>query len=123
MTTITKNELGNYVVSGEFDISASFSVDEDAKKSGESTKVTLRYKMTEVPLASIIASSLKDKRINEQIKLRKHPELYKEGQVIVVNYTGGSLIDAEAQWMAKFEAMSREEKLAEIEKLKKKMAG
>ena len=121
-TIITKQNMGEFVISGEFDIAASFSVDEDAKKAKETMHVTLRYKADKVPVASFVASSLKDKRINEQIKLRAHPELYKEGQVIVVNYTGGSLVDAEALWMAKFMAMSKEEQEAKLAELKARQA-
>ena len=118
MNIITKVNMEQFVVSGEFDIKASFSADEEAKASGESKSVVLRFVMDKTPLSSIIASSLKDKRINKQTTLRQHPERYTDGQVIRFNYVGETYVDPEQAFMAKFDAGSRDEKLAMIEELR-----
>lgn len=106
---ITKGKVSEYTVTGEFDIPASFSVDEDAKKAKESTNVTLRFKMSQTPLSEIIASSLKDKRINVQNTLRKKPEAYREGQILNLDYKGGKQpVDPEVAMLARLQAMSPE---------------
>ena len=106
---ITKDKVIGYTVSGEFDIQASFSEDEEAKKAGDSKAVTLRFKMVNTPLSEIIGSSLKDKRINVQTSLRKHPELYTVGQIITLDYKGGkSVADPEDVMAARLKAMTPE---------------
>jgi len=121
MHTINKADVPNYVVSGEFDIPASFSADEDSKKAGDSKSVTLRFKMEAVSLADIIASSLKDKRINIQTSLRKKPEQYKNGQILHLDYKGGRQpVDPEVAFMARLAAMTPEAREAKIAELKAK---
>lgn len=83
---ITKANVSEYNVTGEFDIVASFKADED---STESKTVTLRFKMDNEPLINIIGSSLKDKRINEQVKLRKNFNSITDKSVVRVDYRGG----------------------------------
>src|SRR4030042_1313396 len=110
---ITKDKIGTITVSGEYDIPASFSEDEDAKKAKDSKSVTLRFKMANTPLGDIIASSVKDKRINVQTGLRKHPELYANGQIITLDYKGGRTVeDPEDVMAARLKAMTPEQQLA-----------
>ncbi len=109
MNEIKKQNVSEYVVTGQFDILASFSEDEDAKKSGDSKKVTLRFNMSQTPLSDIISSSLKDKRINVQTTLRKKPEMYKDGQIITLDYKGGRTeVDPEMAMLARLKAMTPE---------------
>jgi len=109
VTNITKGELGNYVVTGEFEIPAKISADSDAKAAGESTNVTLRFRLIEEPLENILSSSLKDKRINAQATMRKKSEAYREGQVVTLDYKGGKgPVDAEAAMMSRLKAMTPE---------------
>lgn len=73
---ITKENIGEVVINGSWDIE--FSVkegsDSDVKKEG-----TLRFNFKDVPLADVIASSLKDKRINWQSVARKSFPSIKDG--------------------------------------------
>jgi hypothetical protein len=89
MTEITKATLSQFVVTGEFDIAGSVSADDEAKKNGESVRFTLRFKMNQTPLQDIIQSSLKDKKINWQVKGRDKIGTLKNGQLIVLDYKGG----------------------------------
>lgn len=84
-TNIEKKDLSEYVVTGEFDIPFSVKSDIDSE---ESKSGTLRFKMDCVALSEIIASSLKDKRINWQALARKKFESIASG-IIVVDYKGG----------------------------------
>jgi hypothetical protein len=118
MIEITKDKLSGYVVSGEFDIPCSFSADEDAKKAKESKQVTLRFKMNQTPLSDIIASSLKDKRINVQTIIRKKPEAYKQGQIISLDYKGGKApVDIKQAFENDFDSSSAEEQDKIIQQL------
>lgn len=82
---IDKNQVKDVVVSGEFDIEFSLKAMEGTTEKKEGT---LRFKLEDVPLADIIASSLKDKRINWQASARKQFESIVEG-IITVDYKGG----------------------------------
>jgi len=88
MTTITKGNIAEYTLTGEFDIAASVRPDEDAAKSSAKT-VTLRFKLNAVPLADVIHSSLKDKRINWQVGARKKYSELKAKSIVMLDYTGG----------------------------------
>jgi hypothetical protein len=88
MINITKDKVSEYVVSGSFDIPFSVKADESSK---EKKSGTLRFKMSNTPVADIIASSLKDKRINEQVKMRAKFNSIVQGGIIEVNYEGGKL--------------------------------
>jgi len=106
---ITKDKVSTITVSGEFDIQASVSEDTDAKKAGDSVNVTLRFKMVNTPLADIIASSLKDKRINVQTGLRKHVGELTPGMILSFDYKGGRTVaDPEDVMTARLKAMSPE---------------
>lgn len=109
MNEITKGTLSSYVVTGEFDIE--FSVKQD-KDSDETKSGTLRFKMDKVPLSDIVASSLKDKRINAQVGLRgdKFATL-KNGQIVVLDYKGGRVaVDPEVAMLARLQAMTADER-------------
>lgn len=122
MANINKIDVPKYTVTGEFDIPASFSADEDEKKAGNSKSVTLRFKMEGVALADIITSSLKDKRINVQTSLRKHSEQYKNGQVLNLDYKGGKQpVDPEIAFLARLQAMTPEAREAKLAELKSKL--
>lgn len=84
-TNISKSEVSEFVVTGEFDIPFSVKSDIDSE---ESKSGTLRFKLEAVPLSDIISSSLKDKRINWQAIARKKFEQI-TGSIIVVDYKGG----------------------------------
>lgn len=114
MNVITRENMAQFVVSGEFSIPSNV----------EGKNSTLSFIMDKVPVSSIIASSLKDKRINAQVKLRAKPESYKEGQIVKLAYTGGKvqmtgqeviLAEAEAKGMTVEEYLK-----AELVKLEKK---
>lgn len=86
MNNIAKDKISDYCVTGEFDIAASIKADEDSK---ESKAVTLRFKLDSVPLGDIIASSLKDKRINWQAGARGKFNLVPSSGIVIVDYKGG----------------------------------
>ncbi len=94
-TVITKANIDEFVVTGDFDIEASFSADEDAKKAKDSKTVTLRFQMVNTPVSAIVKSSLKDKRINKQVGLRAKSEAYTNGQIILVKYEGEKYAEAD----------------------------
>ena len=121
---ITKDKISDYIISGEFDIQAKFSADDECKKIGESKKVTLRFKMDKVSLSDIIRSSLKDKRINAQAFLRKAPEKYSNGQIISLPYTGGVIdIDPEEAMSIRLKAMTPDARRQWFERKQKELAG
>lgn len=116
MVTITNENISEFVISGEWTISASVKPE---LGSDESKQVTLRYKLENVPVADVIASSLKDKRINWQSKARKIFNSITNGAMIVVNYIGGRApVDPKANYGLWFASLSKEEQQAEIERLK-----
>jgi len=86
MPNITKANIADYTITGEFDIAASIKPDRD---STETKTVTLRFRMVDEPIANVIASSLKDKRINWQVGGRAKFNEIKAGSVITVEYKGG----------------------------------
>ena len=83
---ITKANVSEYNITGEFDIAASFKADKD---SDESKTVTLRFVMENEPLVNIIGSSLKDKRINWQVTARNNFNSITDKSVVKVKYVGG----------------------------------
>jgi hypothetical protein len=110
MIEINKDNLSEVVVSGEFDIQASFSSDLESKIAKDSKQVTLRFKMDKVALQDIIHSSLKDKRINIQSTMRKKPEQYKQGQILNLDYKGGKApLDIKIAFQSDFDNSSAEE--------------
>jgi len=81
-TNITK--LDDYVISGKFDIQASFKPDKESKLS---KVVTIRFNLVNVPLKDVITSSLRDKRIDTvNGQLRKNFDKYTNKQVVEVDY-------------------------------------
>lgn len=113
MNTIAKNQINDYCVTGEFDIQASTSADLDDKVNGQSVNVTLRFKLVDVPLGDIIASSLKDKRINWQSTARKRIGSITSGQVITVDYRGGRTpVDPKASTKSYLASLSPAERMA-----------
>jgi hypothetical protein len=102
-TIITKANMSEFVISGEFDIPSTT----------EGLSVTLRFKMDKTPVSEVVQSSLKDKRINKQIGLREHASEYKSGQIVTVDYKGGrTTVDPESAMAAKLAAMSDTERAA-----------
>jgi hypothetical protein len=107
-TNITKVNVSEFVVTGEFDIPFSVKSDIDSE---ESKSGTLRFKMDSVPLGDIISSSLKDKRINWQAIARKKFEQI-SGSIIVVDYKGGRQpIDQKQSTKSFLESMTPEDRL------------
>jgi hypothetical protein len=102
---ITRENMNEFTVSGEFEIASET----------EGLRTILRFVMVDVPVGAIIASSLKDKRINVQIRLRAHPELYKNGQVVPIPYAGGSYEDPKSAYDRYVEGLSPEMQKAELE--------
>lgn len=120
-TNITKQNIGEFTVTGEFDIAASIKADKD---SSESKQVTLRFKLVNTPVGEILGSSLKDKRINWQVKGRNGFNSIKDKSVIVVDYKGGRQpVDVEQAYEAKFLSMTPAEREAKIKELQAKAAG
>ena len=85
-TVITKANLNDFVISGEFDIAASVRPEKGSK---ESKQVTLRFRFNNEPIANVIQSSLKDKRINWQVGARAKFNSLVDRSVVVVEYKGG----------------------------------
>jgi hypothetical protein len=116
---IDKSKVGEYSVSGEFDISASIKSDRDSL---ESKTVTLRFMFDQVPLSDIIASSLKDKRINWQTSARSRFNSITNKAVIRVDYKGGrSHITSKEQVVNFANSLSPEERaklIAELSQMK-----
>ena len=118
MREIKKNELGEFCVTGEFDIACSVSADAEAKKNKESVGVVLRFKMVNTPLQDIIQSSLKDKRINWQTKGRSKTETLKPHQVILLDYRGGrQSSDPKDAFISLLASMAPEERAKQIAEL------
>ena len=111
---VSKSNINNYVVTGEWSISCGLKPELGSK---ESKKVTLVFMLENTPLLEIIGSSLKDKKINWQNSNRDKFESIKDGSVIKVNYAGGRQpIDQEAQTKAYLASLSPEERKAFIAK-------
>lgn len=92
MTTVINNSnVAEYVLTGVWTITGKVSEDEDAKKANDSTTFTLEYHLENIPLASVIHSSLKDKKITWQSGARKKLGNILDGAVIKVNYSGGAI--------------------------------
>lgn len=103
MPTIDISDVSQYTVSGSFDIASSFKADAE---STEQKVVTLRFVMKCVPLAAIVRSSLKDKRINWAVSARRHFDKIVDRSTIVVNYVGaGAALDPVSQVVANAEAL------------------
>lgn len=119
MIEITKANLNDYSVTGEFDIAASVKPE---KGSASQKQVTLRFKMDKVPVKDIIQSSLKDKRINWQVGARAKFSSLQAGGVVTVNYTGGkATVDPQTATINFLSSMSEEQRNAWIaENLKPK---
>jgi hypothetical protein len=119
MINIEKNKVGEYSVSGEFDIAASIKSDRDSL---ESKSVTLRFVMDQVPLVDIIASSLKDKRINWQTSARSKFNSIVSKSIVRVDYRGGrSQVTSKEQVVGFANSLSPEERaklIAELQAMK-----
>lgn len=76
---ITKNDIGQYTITGEFDIASDV----------EGLQTILRFVLDNTPLKDVIQSMLKDKRINKQVHIRAHPSEYVHGSIVRVPFTGG----------------------------------
>jgi hypothetical protein len=117
---ITKANVSEYTLVGEFDIAASISPDAD---SNMSKKVTLRFKMEGVNLSEILPDALRTKRINWANNNRKNFNSIKEGSVYVVDYRGGRTpVDPVEAFKARFASASaaeREALLAELQAMAK----
>ena len=112
MIEITKANMSEFVVSGEFDIAASVKEDQDSK---ESKKVTLRFVMDKTPVRDIIGSSLKGKRINKQVSLRKNMSTITAEQVVKVNYSGAAIqADPREAYLSTLKGLSEEEYRAKV---------
>ena len=99
--------VSEYTVTGSFTIAGKVSADETSRD--EAKNVTLKYVLKNVPLASIIHSSLKDKKIVWQAGARKNHSKIVDGSVIEVNYTGGVVPqDPEEAMQARLAAMTPE---------------
>ena len=103
MIEITKENINECVVSGEFDIASET----------EGLKLVFRFILDKTPVTSIIQSSLKDKRINKQIYTRAHPSEFTQGQIVRIPYVGGKVpVDPKVQLRAEIAGMSDEEATA-----------
>jgi hypothetical protein len=117
MNNIEKNQIGEFSVSGEFDIAASVKSDRDSL---ESKTVTLRFVFDQIPLVDIIASSLKDKRINWQTTARSRFNSIQNKAIVRVDYKGGrSQITSKEQVVNFANSLSSEERAKLIDELSK----
>jgi|WetSurMetagenome_2_1015567.scaffolds.fasta_scaffold81638_2 hypothetical protein len=118
---IDKGNIAECTVSGEFDIAASVKSDKDSK---ESKQVTLRFKLLNIPVSLIVASSLKDKRINWQVGARTKFNQIIDHSIITVDYSGGRTpVDIEEAYAARLAAMTPEAREAAIKQLLAKSKG
>lgn len=116
MTTITRDNLNEFVVSGVWTISAS--VKED-KTSSESKRVNLQFTFDSVPIGEVIGASLRPKVINWQNGARDKFAAVIDGSTVKLNFTGGRQpIDPKANYGLWFASLSKDEQAAEIERLK-----
>jgi curli biogenesis system outer membrane secretion channel CsgG len=121
MNRIGKQDVVNYVINGEFDIAASVKPDKD---SDEQKNVTLRFRLVDTPLSEVIASALKDKRINWQTSARNKFESIRDKSVVLVDFKGGrSQVDPENAVAAKLASMSEAERENYIKNLLAKAQG
>ena len=79
-TIITKENITDFVISGEWDIANSM---KPYEKATEKVKNTLRFVFDKVPVLDVISSSLKDKKINYQNSHREKFDSIPEGIVKV----------------------------------------
>lgn len=111
---ISKSNINNYVVTGEWSISCGLKPELGSTKS---KKVTLTFMLENTPLTDIIGSSLKDKKINWQNNNRDKFDSIVDGSVIKVSYAGGRQpVDLEAQTKAYLASLSPEEREAFLAK-------
>jgi hypothetical protein len=115
-TEITKANMSEFVVTGEFDIAGSIKPEAG---SSEQKEFTLRFVMSKTPIADIIHSSLKDKKINWQVKGRDKFAAVVNKSVIRVDYKGGRApVDTKQSYREMLAGMTPEQRAAEIESLK-----
>lgn len=115
MFKLNKVDVSDTFVSGEWEIGASIKPDKD---SSEKKQVTLRFKFVDVPLGEIIASSLKDKRINWQVGGRNKFDSLTDRSIVTLDYKGGrQMVDVEEVMAAKLATMTPEQREAKIQEL------
>lgn len=115
MIKITRENAGEVVVSGKWSISASVKPEQGSK---EQKQVTLEFLLEDIPFTDIMASSLKDKRINWQVKARNNFNSLKDKGVVTVDYKGGRQpVDIEEAFAARLNAMTPEAREAKIQEL------
>ena len=107
MNTITKANIQDYVLTGEFSIPAKVRPE---LGSDEVKDVTLVFQLENTPLLDIVGSSLKDKRINWQSGARKKFDSIPQAGIVKVKYSGGrEVVDPEVAIANRLRAMSSEE--------------
>ncbi len=105
---ISNGNINEYVITGEWSISAKVKPDQD---STESKKVVLKYQFNNTSIGEVISSALKDKRINWQSKARKGFNSIVDGSTITVKFEGGrGPIDPRAQALAYFASLTPEQR-------------
>ena len=118
-TIITKENITDFVISGEWDIANSM---KPYEKATEKVKNTLRFVFDKVPVLDVISSSLKDKKINYQNSHREKFDSIPEG-IVKVDYKGGKApADTEADYESQLASLSPEEAEKKIAQLRQRLA-
>ena len=113
---ISNGNINEYVITGEWSISAKVKPDQD---STESKKVVLKYQFNNTSIGEVISSALKDKRINWQSKARKGFNSIVDGSTITVKFEGGrEPVDPRAQALAYFATLTPEQREALLNQAK-----
>ena len=87
---ITKGNVSEYTLTGEFDIAGTVSEDNDAKLAKDSKKFTLRVNMDGISLDEIVQGFLRSRKITWAANERKEMS-FQDGAVIrIAARTGGS---------------------------------
>ena len=118
MKNITKDEVYNYCVSGEFTVAATLSADSDSKAAKSSKNVHLTFMLENTPLSEIMTPALANKRITWQTGARSKFESIVNGSTIKVAFKGGQLpVDPIGAVVEKMQRMTAEEQAAFIAQL------
>ena len=109
MTNITKQDIGNFTVTGKFPVKCGLSPDKD---SDESKSFILVFDLVNVPVSALVADALKPKRINWQNGNRNKFDGLEDKSTINLTYSGKAPVDAEAEMTDRLASMSEAEQEA-----------
>ena len=115
---ITKADVSQYSITGEFTIAASISADSDSKKAGESKNVYLQFILDNTLLSEVIAEALRNKRVTWQTGARKRYDSITQGSTVKIAFKGGELPESlEDQMARRMQSMTADEQQAFVAQL------